>query len=58
MRKVQVARSSLKVTCYVVFGLVHEDYTIHHCQTVWRMLPGMAARKVLNRVVQGRGSTA
>ena len=30
----------------------------HHCQPMWRTLPGMAARLVLNRVVQGRSSTA
>ena len=38
--------------------VVHEDYTIHHCQPMWRTLPGMAARLVLNRVVQVRSSTA
>ena len=54
MRKVYVARYSLIVTLF----MVSSDYTIHHCQPVWRTLPGMAARLVLNSVVQGRGSTA
>ena len=41
-----------------MFIIVHEDYTIHHCQPMWRTLPGMAARLIFNRMVQGRSSTA